>query len=69
MNRACDAWVTNHPDHTLTIYDISGIVNLSLHLATSPGNIKAGFRVSGIYPFDRDIFHDEEFTGAYVTNT
>jgi hypothetical protein len=64
-----DAWVTNHPVHTLTIYDIPGIVNSSLHLAASPGNIKAGFRVSRIYPFDRVIFHDEEFIGAYVTNT
>jgi len=25
-------------------------------------------QVSGIYPFNRDIFHDEEFIGAYVTN-
>ena len=44
VNRACDARVTNHPDHTLTIYDIPGIVNSSLHLVSSLGNIKAGFR-------------------------
>ena len=56
MNCACDAWVTNHPSHTMTIYDISGIVNLSLHLTPSPGNINAGFQVSRIYLFYMDIF-------------
>jgi hypothetical protein len=51
----------------VTFYDIPGIVNSSLDLAASPG-IKAGFQVSGIYPFNRDIFHDEECMGAYVTD-
>jgi L-ascorbate metabolism protein UlaG (beta-lactamase superfamily) len=44
VNRACDAWVTNHPGHTMTIYDIPCIVKSSLHLAASLWNIKAGFR-------------------------
>ena len=48
--------VTNHPCHTITMYDISGIVNSSLHLAASPGNIKAGFQVSGNYPATRIFF-------------
>jgi len=43
----------------MTIYDIPGIVNSSLHLAASPGNIKAGFQVSGICFFNRDIFYGE----------
>jgi hypothetical protein len=64
VNRACGAWVTNHPGHTMTIYDIPGIVNSSLHLAAYPGNIKAGFQLFGIYPFNRDIFRDKEFMGA-----
>ena len=52
----------------MTIYDIPGFVNWYLHLAASSGNIKASFQVSGIYPFNRDNFHDEEFMGAYVTD-
>jgi hypothetical protein len=52
----------------MTIYDIPCIVNSSLHLTASPGHIKTGFQVSGIYPFNRDIFHDKDFMGAYVTN-
>jgi hypothetical protein len=53
---------------TIHVYDIPGIVNSSLHLAASPGNIKADFHVSGICLFNRVIFHDEGFMGAYVTH-
>jgi hypothetical protein len=66
-NRACDAWVTNHLGYTKIIYDIPCIVNLSLHLTASPGHIKAGFQVSGIYSFNRNIFYDKNFIGTYVT--
>jgi len=44
VNRASDAWITNYPGHTMTIYDIPGIVKSTLHLVASPGNIKVGFR-------------------------
>jgi hypothetical protein len=53
--------------HTVTFYDIPGIVNSSLDHATST-RIKVGFQVSGIYPINRDIFHDEECIGPYVTD-
>jgi hypothetical protein len=52
----------------MTIYNISGTANSSLHLTASPGTIKVGFQVFGIYTSNRDIFHDEEFMGAYVTD-
>jgi hypothetical protein len=52
----------------LTVYDIPVIVNSSLNLAASPGNIKGSLQVSGTHPFNRDIFHDEEFMGACVTD-
>ena len=34
----------------------------------TPTNIQSGFRVSGIFPFDRDIFSDEEFMPSNVTD-
>ena len=64
LNRACGAWVTKLPGHMKIIYDIPVIVNSSLHLAASTENVKAGFQVFRIYPFNRDIFRDKEFMGA-----
>ena len=68
VNRACDAWITNHPGQTMTIYDLPGIVNMSLNSAATPANIKAGFLATGIFPYNRDVFPDEEFLSSYVTD-
>lgn len=68
VNRACDAWITNHPGQTMTIYDLPGVINMSLDSAATPANIKAGFLATGIYPYNRDVFGDEEFLSSYVTD-
>lgn len=58
----------NHPAKTMTIYDIPGIVVQTLPLAATPTNIMSGFRVSGIFPFNRNIFQPEEFAPNSVTD-
>ncbi|KAJ8930258.1 hypothetical protein NQ314_016951 [Rhamnusium bicolor] len=68
VNSACDAWMTNNPGRTMTIYDIPGIVATALPIAAIPNNIMAGFRISGISPFNRNIFPDSEFMAGYVTD-
>lgn len=68
VNRACDSWMTTHPGSTMTIYDIPNVVSTSFPLAVTPANILAGFRAAGISPFNRDIFQDSDFLGAYVTD-
>jgi hypothetical protein len=67
VNRAFDAWITNHPGQTMTIYDLTVIVNMSLNSAATPANIKAGFLATGIFPYNRDVFPNEEFL-SYVTD-
>jgi len=34
----------------------------------TPENIRSGFRVTGIYPFDRNIFTPDEFMSTYATD-
>ncbi|XP_050506078.1 uncharacterized protein LOC126884227 [Diabrotica virgifera virgifera] len=68
INSACDSWITNNPGRTMTIYDIPAIVRDALPLAATPKNIMSGFRVSGISPFNRDIFKDHEFSPGYATD-
>jgi hypothetical protein len=68
VNRACDAWIINHPGQTMTIYDLPVIINTSLIFAATPANIKAGFLATGILPYNRDVFPDEEFLSFYVTD-
>lgn len=68
FNRSSDAWQLDNPGKTMSIYDIAGILGQSYPRAFTPENITAGFKAAGIYPFDRDVFKDEDFMASYVTD-
>jgi hypothetical protein len=41
-------------------------LSTSLSSAATPANIKTGFLATGIFPYNRDIFPNEEFLSSYV---
>ncbi|CAD6230309.1 GSCOCG00006748001-RA-CDS [Cotesia congregata] len=65
---AQDKWLKENPGNSLTIYHIPKIVANSLPLATTATNITNGFKKSGIYPFNSNIFTEEDFSPAFVTD-
>ena len=67
-NNACNSWMQENPGKTMSIYEIADMVGRAFPRAMTPTNIKSGFRVSGIFPFDRDIFSDEEFMPSNITD-
>ncbi|XP_072389296.1 uncharacterized protein [Diabrotica undecimpunctata] len=68
-NTACDDWMVAHPGRTITIYEVGGCLAYAFPLAFTPRNIESGFRVTGtIWPFNSNIFTDEDFMSAYVTD-
>ncbi|KAJ8945485.1 hypothetical protein NQ314_009238 [Rhamnusium bicolor] len=60
-NRAVNNWMFKNPGQTVTIYEIASFVHEAMNKAMTPENIRAGFRASGIFPFNRDIFSDRDF--------
>lgn len=68
LSRTQTAWMHNNPGKTMTIYDIPGIVKDSLPLAINPSNIMNGFKATGIWPLNADIFKDYHFAPSYVTD-
>ncbi|XP_023312440.1 uncharacterized protein LOC111692606, partial [Anoplophora glabripennis] len=65
---AQDAWLRNNPGKTLTIYDIPKIVADSLPVAQTSINIVNGFRKTGIFPYNANIFGEDEFSPSFVTD-
>lgn len=68
FNRHVDGWLKWHPGVPMTIYDIPVVLKETLLLSTTPSNIQNGFLVTGIWPFNRDIFTDDDFLPSEVRN-
>ncbi|ESO11506.1 hypothetical protein HELRODRAFT_71733 [Helobdella robusta] len=66
-NTACDNWMVSNP-RPLTIYDIVPIVREAYTKAFAKSNIESGFRIAGIEPYNPDIFTDDDFLAASVTD-
>jgi len=52
----------------MTIFDIVHISNRAFNQAFTPANIKSGFSVTGMEPYNADIFSDDEFLSSSVTD-
>ena len=66
--QAANGYMNNHPGCTISIHNIAELVGKAYPGAFTPRNITAGFKVSGIFPFDSNIFNDEEFAPSSVTD-
>lgn len=67
-NQAVEAWLYNHNGNTFTIYSVAEALGIAYPRAFTPRNILSGFRKSGIFPLDPEIFTEDDFLGAYVTD-
>ncbi|XP_074031737.1 uncharacterized protein [Leptinotarsa decemlineata] len=68
FNGDADAWLRSNLGKVMNIYDIPTVLKDAFPLAATPINIKKGFFVTGIWPFNREIFLDDEFLPAEITN-
>ena len=57
-----------NPGKTTTIYQMGSLIGAAWLKACTPNNIISGFIVTGIWPFNRDIFHDDEFLQSAITD-
>ena len=68
-NQAANAFMVSHPGKTITIYDVAKLVGKADEQALIPRTIRSGFAASGItgiWPFNRDVFGEDEFLCSYV---
>lgn len=67
-NAACNDWQLMNPGKPMTIYNIAENLGHAFPRAFTPENITSGFRVSGIFPLDRNIFTAADFMSSFVTD-
>ncbi|KAJ8912432.1 hypothetical protein NQ315_006098 [Exocentrus adspersus] len=65
---ACRDWMVNNPGKTISIYDVSEIIGKAFAKAFTITNIVSGFAVTGICPYNENLFGEEEFLSSYVTD-
>lgn len=68
FNHAMDGFLRSNPGRTVTIYEVAILVCSAQLKAMTPTNAIAGFRSTGICPYDRDIFSDCDFLPAQTTD-
>lgn len=61
-------WMLSNGGKPLSIYNAAECVGKAYPLSFTPMNIQAGFRVSGIWPVNENIFSDDEFLSSSVTD-
>lgn len=67
-NAAADDHMVTHPAEPITIYDIPALAAQAYPRAFNPMNIQKGFACTGIYPFNSNMFGEEDFLSSYVTD-
>lgn len=63
----CEKWMRNHPGRVITVHQIAQILTPAYLKATAPANVIQSFKVSGIQPFNPDVFGEEDFLPSAVT--
>lgn len=67
-NTLCQDWVKAHPGRVMQIYDLPPIFARALEIGATDINIKAGFKASGIWPFDKQIFQEMDYMPSETTD-
>ena len=70
INHASDSWMRekDNAGKSMTIHIIPKLVSYAFIKAMTPETITAGFKATGIYPFDRNVFPEHKFLAGYVTD-
>lgn len=61
-------WLTCNPGKTVTIYEVAEFVNPAFSESFTISNICKSFEKTGIYPFNSNIFTDDDFLPSRITD-
>lgn len=65
---AINDWHLSNPGRTLSIYEIASLTKIAFMESFTAKNITSGFEKTGIWPFNRMIFSEDDFLSSFVTD-
>lgn len=65
---ACALWIRSNSCARISDFDVAALVNSAFSKAARLDIAQSGFKCSGIYPFNRDIFTELDFLPSQMTN-
>ena len=68
VSAAQESWLRSNPGKIMTIYDTPSVVREALPRAVIASSIISGFQVTGIEPYNREIFTDADFAPSLTTD-
>lgn len=68
LHIATDCWTKTHSGATANVYDLPGLIAQALPISITPRNITSGFQCTGIWPFNSNVFDDDDFAPSLVTS-
>ncbi|XP_072392082.1 uncharacterized protein [Diabrotica undecimpunctata] len=67
-SHGCQNWLLKNSGKRITIYDIAEILSDDYPLAFYPKNVVSAFKATGVFPFNDNIFNDDDFMASTVTD-
>lgn len=64
----CDKWLSSNPGRVIGQTEVAQLVNEAFKKVATVNNATSGFKTSGVWPIDREIFSEEDFAAASVTD-
>lgn len=59
-------WMVSNPGKTISIHNLAALANTAYAASFTIRNITAAFKKPGIWPFDRQVFTDEDFEASSI---
>lgn len=64
FTQAQETWLRQHVGHTISMFQIAGLLNVAYGRAATVGTAQSAFRATGVWPVNRHIFEDHHFTAS-----
>lgn len=67
-NSEVSKWLRNHPGRVVSTFHIAQLLTPAFQKAATTLTAANGFRKTGLWPVNRDVFKDHEFAPSEPTN-